>query len=131
MIPKESQLKTPSFCLIGLIFSLLPLSLNAQVISTEERFQDLFLSAGYGTAYGAAFGAALLSFQKQPQENLKFVAIGASVGFLTGSLLGSYIILSPSFSDSSSISYSLSGKELLTHPTHGPDWESRFILARF
>ncbi len=73
---------------------------EAQVISTEERFQDLFISAGYGTLYGAALGAALLSFQTEPANNLKLVALGASVGFITGSLLGSYIIISPVISES-------------------------------
>ncbi len=69
---------------------------HAQMITTEEKFQDLFVTAGYGTAFGAAFGAALLSFQAKPDENLRYIAIGASVGFITGSLLGSYVILSPS-----------------------------------
>lgn len=68
---------------------------HAQMITTEERFQDLFVTAGYGAAFGAAFGAALLSFQPKPDKNLKFVAIGASVGFITGSLMGTYMIFSP------------------------------------
>lgn len=68
---------------------------HAQMITTEERFQDLFVTAGYGAAFGAAFGAALLSFQPKPDKNLKFVAIGASVGFITGSIMGSYMIFSP------------------------------------
>jgi hypothetical protein len=67
------------------------------MVSTEERFQDLFVTAGYGTAFGAAFGAALLSFQAKPDQNLRFVAIGASVGFISGSLIGSYVIFSPVF----------------------------------
>ncbi|MBC7533555.1 MAG: hypothetical protein H7318_18440 [Oligoflexus sp.] len=68
---------------------------HAQMITTEERFQDLFVTAGYGAAFGAAFGAALLSFQPKPDKNLKFVAIGASVGFIAGSLMGTYMIFSP------------------------------------
>lgn len=74
----------------------------AQMITTEERFQDLFVTAGYGTAFGAAFGAALLSFQDKPQDNLRFVAIGASVGFIGGSLLGTYVIFSPGIVSSDS-----------------------------
>lgn len=70
-------------------------SAQAQMITTEERFQDLFVTAGYGAAFGAAFGAALLSFQPKPEENLKYVAIGASVGFIAGSLVGTYMIFSP------------------------------------
>jgi hypothetical protein len=72
---------------------------RAQMVSTEERFQDLFVTAGYGTAFGAAFGAALLSFQAKPDQNLRFVAIGASVGFISGSLIGSYVIFSPVFTE--------------------------------
>lgn len=71
---------------------------NAQMITTEERFQDLFVTAGYGAAFGAAFGAALLSFQPKPDQNLRYVAIGASVGFIGGSILGTYMIVSPSIS---------------------------------
>jgi hypothetical protein len=72
---------------------------RAQMVSTEERFQDLFVTAGYGTAFGAAFGAALLSFQAKPDQNLRFVAIGASVGFIGGSLIGSYVIFTPVFTE--------------------------------
>ncbi len=74
---------------------MVPQIAKGQVISTEEKFQDLFVSAGYGTVYGAALGAALLSFQTKPENNLKLVALGASIGFISGSLLGSYIIISP------------------------------------
>ena len=69
----------------------------SQSVTTEQRFQDLFVTAGYGTAFGAAMGAAVLSFQKQPEENLRYVAIGASIGFITGSLFGSYVVFSPVF----------------------------------
>ena len=80
---------------LGFTLSALPHPCQAQMITTEERFQDLFVTAGYGTAFGAAFGAALLSFQAKPQDNLRFIAIGASVGFIGGSLLGTYVIFSP------------------------------------
>ncbi|MCX6129607.1 MAG: hypothetical protein NTX25_11150 [Proteobacteria bacterium] len=70
---------------------------HAQMITTEEKFQDLFVTAGYATAFGAAFGAALLSFQAKPEQNLRFIAIGASAGFICGSLMGSYIVFSPVF----------------------------------
>ncbi len=68
-------------------------SANAQ--SSEERFQDIFITAGYATAFGAALGAASLSFFEDPQEHLQFVAIGASLGFIGGSVLGSYMVFSP------------------------------------
>jgi hypothetical protein len=70
---------------------------EAQMVTTEQEFQNLFVTAGYGTAFGAAFGAALLSFQQKPEENLRFIYIGASVGFITGILLGSYMFFSPIF----------------------------------
>ena len=65
--------------------------------STEERFQDLFITAGYATAFGAALGAAALSFKENPEDHLRFVAVGASLGFIGGSALGSWIIFSPMF----------------------------------
>ncbi len=83
------------FASLSLSSSLISANCQAQMLSTEERFQDLFVTAGYGAAFGAAFGAALLSFQPKPDKNLKFVAIGASVGFITGSFLGSYLIFAP------------------------------------
>ncbi len=87
----------PFTALAVLAWSIASSPARAQMVSTEERFQDLFVTAGYGTAFGAAFGAALLSFQPKPDQNLRFIAIGASVGFIGGSLLGSYVIFSPVF----------------------------------
>jgi hypothetical protein len=72
---------------------------NARAESTEERFHDLFITAGYATAFGAALGAAALSFSSAPEQNLKFVAVGASLGFFGGSALGTYLIFSPMFTD--------------------------------
>jgi hypothetical protein len=71
----------------------------ASATNTEEKFQDLFVTAGYCTGYGAAIGAAFLAFQDRPTDNLKFVAMGASLGFLGGSVLGSYIVFSPGFTE--------------------------------
>ena len=71
---------------------------HAQNIAAEERFHDLFVTAGYGTAFGAAMGTALLSFQSEPNKNLRYIAIGASLGFIGGSVFGSYIVFSPVFS---------------------------------
>ncbi|MBC7660377.1 MAG: hypothetical protein H7249_11815 [Chitinophagaceae bacterium] len=83
--------------LVGLTISssLMSGTCHAQMITTEERFQDLFVTAGYGAAFGAAFGAALLSFQPKPDKNLRYVAVGASVGFIAGSLMGTYMIFTP------------------------------------
>lgn len=69
----------------------------AQSQSSEERFQDLFSTAGYACAFGATLGVAALAFQPEPEKHLKFIAIGASLGFIGGSLLGSYVVFSPIF----------------------------------
>lgn len=73
--------------------TLIPTQLKAE--PTEQRFQDLFITAGYATAFGAALGAAALSFSGNPERHLRYVAVGASLGFIGGSLLGSYIIFAP------------------------------------
>ncbi len=72
---------------------------TARAQGTEERFQDLFVTAGYCAAFGAALGTAMLAFQENPSENLRYVAMGASLGFIGGSALGTYIIFSPGLSD--------------------------------
>ena len=79
------------------LFILLSVALgrSAQAQSTQERFEDLFTTAGYATAFGAAMGAAALSFKKYPENHLRFVAVGASLGFIAGSALGTYIIFTP------------------------------------
>ena len=67
--------------------------------STEERFQDLFVTAGYATAFGAALGTAVLFLNPEtdPSTHLRYVAVGASLGFIGGSIMGSYVIFSPMF----------------------------------
>lgn len=70
----------------------------AKAQTTEERFQDLFVTAGYATAFGAALGAAMLSFVPDPAGELRYVAYGASLGFIGGSLMGTYVIFSPMIS---------------------------------
>lgn len=65
--------------------------------TSEERFQDLFSTAAYACAFGATLGAAALAFQPEPEKHLKFIAIGASLGFIGGSVLGSYVVFSPIF----------------------------------
>lgn len=65
--------------------------------NVEEKFQDIFITAGYATAFGAALGAAMLSFHSNPTQHLRYIAVGASLGFISGSIFASYIIFSPSF----------------------------------
>lgn len=105
MIPtphrKRTSWRSASFVRRLLAFaSLVSLALAAtpaQSQSSEERFQDLFSTAGYACAFGATLGVAALVFQPEPEKHLKFVAIGASLGFIGGSLLGSYVVFSPIF----------------------------------
>jgi hypothetical protein len=63
--------------------------------STEEKFQDLFTTAGYAGAFGAALGASALAFKTHPENHLRYIAVGASLGFIGGTAIGSYIIFSP------------------------------------
>lgn len=65
----------------------------------ESNFKDMFVTAGYSAAAGAAIGAALLSFQDQPLHHLKYMSVGASIGFLGGMSVGSWIVLAPIFVD--------------------------------
>ena len=92
---------TLSLMVCGILFMS---SGQALAQSTEERFRDLFVTAGYATAFGAALGAATLSFKTNPENHLRFIAVGASLGFIGGSVLGSYVVFSPmfSFNDSNS-----------------------------
>jgi hypothetical protein len=84
-----------------LIGSTIALPTEAKAQNTEERFHDLFVTAGYATAFGAAVGTAFLAWTADPSANLKYVAMGASLGFIGGSVLGSYVIFSPMISDNS------------------------------
>ena len=73
----------------------------AQAQAMEERFQDMFVTAGYCTAFGAALGTAVLFLNPNtdPSTHLRYVAVGASLGFIGGSALGSYIIFAPMLAD--------------------------------
>lgn len=72
---------------------------TVQAQTVEERFQDLFMTAGYATAFGAALGTAFLAFHEDPSAHLRYVAVGASLGFLGGTVLGSYVVFSPMITD--------------------------------
>ncbi len=65
---------------------------------TEKQFFDLFKTSGYATLYGAAIGTALLAFTESPGKNLRFIALGGSVGFLSGTAMGTYLMVRPSLS---------------------------------
>lgn len=70
--------------------------LRAQTtFASEQHFQELFVTAGYSTAFGAALGAAALGLTHEPAENLQFIVTGASIGFIMGSIVGTYVIFTP------------------------------------
>jgi hypothetical protein len=100
---------------------------QAATMTLEQKYQDVFVSAGYGTAMGAAMGAAMLSFRDHPEDHLRYIAIGASIGFFSGTVFGTYVTVAPSFAsqqpsnDKSDFSVtSLEGRrerELVVKPT--------------
>ncbi len=58
------------------------------VSAVESDFREVFASAGWSALFGASVGLALLPFlPTAPQENVRFVAGGASLGFAAGSAL--------------------------------------------
>ncbi len=70
---------------------------KAETMTLEQKYQNVFVSAGYATALGAAVGAAMLSFKDEPTDHLRYVAVGASVGFFAGTMFGTYMVVAPSF----------------------------------
>ena len=62
-----------------------------------ERLRDLLMISAYSTAIGAAFGTALLAFTENPGNNLHYVSRGAAIGFLSGAVVGSFLVFSPLF----------------------------------
>jgi hypothetical protein len=73
---------------------------GAMQASIRENFNSLFMTAAYSTVLGGALGAAALGFSGNPRSKLRYIPIGASAGFISGSLLGTYFIFVPSFSRS-------------------------------
>lgn len=108
----------------------------------EEKFQDMFVTAGYSAAAGAAIGAALLTFQDAPLRKLNFISIGASVGFLGGTALGGWMVLAPIFVEETSTRSSLTAQNSPTGQIVVRPWinvqqnaltglEAGAVLARF
>lgn len=63
-----------------------PVRGSGQAVQTEDSFREVFVTAAYSAAFGAAVGAALLPFfPTQSLSNLRYVAGGASIGFIVGS----------------------------------------------
>lgn len=66
----------------------------------RENFNGILLTAAYSTVIGGAVGAAALAFEKAPKQKLRYIPVGAAIGFLSGTLLGTYIVFVPSFGKS-------------------------------
>lgn len=84
------------------LFSFKAMGANQSSQITSGKFNQIFTTAAYSTALGGAVGTAVLAFTPRPAENFKFIAIGASIGFLSGILLGGYLAFVPSFNKKSS-----------------------------
>ena len=99
-----NSMSLKSTLLLGLSFFMSFKTFGAPLSSkiTADRFHQVFTTAAYSTALGGAIGTAALVFTPQPSENLRFIAVGASIGFLSGILLGGYLAFIPSFGKSSS-----------------------------
>lgn len=96
---KLRSLKKPSHQILVIAIAacalLLPKTGRADV-ETEEKFETVFISAGYSTALGAGIGLALLAFTPDPGNRMqRYIATGAATGFLAGATLGGYLVLRP------------------------------------
>jgi hypothetical protein len=98
--PTERPMRTFYYCVMALLISWPLLKADeARSQTTEEQFHDLFVTAGYCTAFGAALGTAFMGLEDEPGNHLRYVYVGASLGFIGGSILGSYIIFAPALVD--------------------------------
>ena len=60
-------------------------------LQLESDFQQIFKLAGYSTIFGAAVGLSTLPFvQDAKSSSSRIIFGGASLGFITGSILGMY-----------------------------------------
>lgn len=84
------------------IFTNLTVFAQARATTTESAFKDVFLTAGYSAVLGAGIGAALLGLSEKPSGKLRYIAIGASIGFLSGTFLGTCFVIYPTVSSGSS-----------------------------
>jgi len=62
---------------------------HAQSAGTARVF---VLTSTYGVMAGSLTGLASLAFYESPSDNLRNVAMGASIGLYVGLLLGTYIV---------------------------------------
>ncbi len=65
---------------------------NFSSSTTSEKFKDVFITAGYSSLLGLGISGALVGLQRKPQDKLHWLAYGTSAGFLTGAVLGSFVV---------------------------------------
>ena len=65
---------------------------NLSSSTTSEKFKDVFITAGYSSLLGLGVSGALIGLQRKPKEKIHWLAYGASAGFLTGAVLGSFVV---------------------------------------
>ncbi|MCX6124758.1 MAG: hypothetical protein NTV34_08415 [Proteobacteria bacterium] len=121
-------------------------SAHGATMNLEQKYQDVFVSAGYATAMGAAVGAAILVFQEDPTDHLRYVALGASIGFFAGTAFGTYVAVAPAFASNHEgtvpgrpdyLAAGASERQLILQPVlHSNTWrlnglEAGMILAKF
>jgi len=72
--------------------------MKAEEIQTTQLFKEIFITAGYTTLLGGLMGtAAMFMSSKHPKKNMRWIGIGASVGFFSGTALGTYLSFGPLF----------------------------------
>ena len=116
----------------------------SNLTKTSKQFQQIFTTAGYSSVLGAALGGAVVGLSKEPKQNLRFIALGASIGFISGSLLGGYFAFRPTIlhkNHNHPLDYSLAPPTSQT-PTltiepivdlnnmRPQAWKATFLLAR-
>ena len=62
----------------------------------KQSFHNIFTVAGYSSALCAGVGAAIIGLSKQPSEHFNYITIGASVGFIGGVALGTFMNITTS-----------------------------------
>lgn len=93
----KTYLRTKCFLLLFVALGYSQAANSQTNFTSEQKFQDLFVTAGYSTAFGAALGTAVLGLVPNPAANLHYIAMGASLGFIAGSLFGVYVVFTPDF----------------------------------
>ncbi len=72
--------------------------IKAEEVQTTQLFKEIFITAGYTTLLGGLMGtAAMFMSSRHPKKNMRWIGIGASVGFFSGTALGTYLSFGPLF----------------------------------